>query len=86
MGRFMRVLKLFQILIDASALCLSLAAGSVFAWIFSMEGEYILRDWQVSQFGLRGFFGRYDLDNSSTGGNFASREIPIQLNRWGGVG
>lgn len=56
----------------ALALCLSLVAGSGFAWEFSMKGEYIWRDWQVSQLGPRGFFGRYDLDNSSTGGNFAS--------------
>jgi hypothetical protein len=43
-----------------------------------MEGEYIWRNRLVQQLGPRGFFGRYDLDNSSTPGDFAS------MNGWAG--
>jgi hypothetical protein len=68
----MRVKKLAWPSVAVWILCLSLMVSSAFAWEFSMEGEYIWRDWQVSQLGPRGFFGRYDRDNSSTGGNFAS--------------
>ncbi|MEJ2718559.1 MAG: hypothetical protein P8182_15720, partial [Deltaproteobacteria bacterium] len=41
-------------------------------WEFSLQAEFIWRNWVVSQFGPKGFFGRYDIDSSSTGGNFAS--------------
>ena len=37
-----------------------------------MEGEVVWKNRFVGQLGSNGFFGKYDLDNSSTGGNFAS--------------
>lgn len=37
-----------------------------------MEGEVVWKNRFVGQLGSRGFFGKYDLDNSSTPGNFAS--------------
>lgn len=61
-----------RLLAAASALCLSLVAGSAFAWEFSLEGEFNWKNRFVQQLGSRGFFGRYDQDNSSTTGNFAS--------------
>lgn len=54
------------------ALCLSVVGGSAFAWEFSLEGEFNWKNRFVQQMGSRGFFGKYDLDNSSTPGNFAS--------------
>ena len=47
-------------------------SGTALAWEFSMEGELVWKNRFVEQLGSRGFFGRYDLDNSSTPGNFAS--------------
>ena len=43
-----------------------------------MEGEVVWKNRFVRQLGSRGFFGKYDLDNSSTPGNFAS------VNGWAG--
>ena len=74
----MGIWKFVQVLAGASALCLSLVGSSVFAWEFSMEGEYNWKNRFVQQLGSRGFFGEYDLDNSSTRGNFAS------VNGWAG--
>jgi len=62
----------------ALALWVSLTGASAFAWEFSLEGEFNWKNRFVQQLGSRGFFGRYDLDNSSTGGNFAS------VNGWAG--
>jgi hypothetical protein len=42
------------------------------AWEFTMEGEVLLKNRFVGQLGSAGFFGPYDLDNSSTRGDFAS--------------
>ncbi len=47
-------------------------ASSSSAWEFSMEGEVLWKNRFVGQLGSRGFFGKYDLDNSSTPGNYAS--------------
>ena len=74
----MWVWKSVRLLVAASALCLSFAAGSVFAWEFSLEGEFNWKNRFVQQLGSRGFFGKFDLDNSSTPGNFAS------VNGWAG--
>lgn len=49
------------------------------AWEFSMEGELVWKNRFVSQLGSRGFFGKYDLDNSSLPGNYAS------VNGWAGA-
>ncbi len=62
----------------ASILCLLFVGGSAFAWEFSLEGEYVWKNRFVQQLGSRGFFGKYDRDNSSTGGDFAS------ANGWAG--
>jgi hypothetical protein len=64
--------KPFRLLVIASTFCFSLGGGFAFAWEFSMEGEFNWKNRFVQQLGSRGFFGRYDLDNSSTPGNFAS--------------
>ncbi len=71
----MRFRRLLPIAILVS---LPIAAGSSSAWEFSLEGEYVWKNRFVQQLGSRGFFGRYDLDNSSTPGNFAS------INGWAG--
>lgn len=47
-------------------------ASSSLAWEFSMEGEVLWKNRFVGQLGSRGFFGKYDQDNSSTPGNYAS--------------
>jgi len=70
--------KPYRLLVIASVLCISVLGGSAFAWEFSMEGEFVWKNRFVQQLGSRGFFGAYDLDNSSTGGNFAS------VNGWAG--
>lgn len=70
--------KFVGLSVVASALGLSLAGGSALAWEFSMEGEYVWKNRFVQQLGSRGFFGKYDVDNSSTPGNFAS------VNGWAG--
>jgi len=44
----------------------------VSAWEFSLEGALTWENLMLSQLGTDGFFGRYNTDNSSTGGNFAS--------------
>lgn len=49
-----------------------LMIGSAIAWEFSMEGELVWKGRFVGQLGSRGFFGEYDFDRSSTGGNYAS--------------
>ena len=68
----MGIWRLGRLVTEASVLCLVLVAGSAFAWEFSMEGEFNWKNRLVQQLGSRGFFGKYDLDNSSTPGNFAS--------------
>lgn len=64
--------ELVLILVFGAALGICLVATPSFAWEFSMEGEFIWKNRFVQQLGSRGFFGKYDLDNSSTPGNFAS--------------
>jgi hypothetical protein len=73
----MDVEKSIRFLAVACALC-CLVGGSAFAWEFSMEGEFVWKNRFVQQLGSNGFFGKYDQDNSSTGGNFAS------VNGWAG--
>ncbi len=68
MGRFPNILLLLCALI----LCNVFLASALFAWEFSMEGEFLWKGRFVGQLGSNGFFGRYDLDNSSTPGNYAS--------------
>ncbi len=65
-------------LLFCMTLVFNLVCDQSWAWEFSMEGEYIWRNRLVQQLGSRGFFGRYDLDNSSTPGDFAS------MNGWAG--
>jgi hypothetical protein len=64
--------ELVRILVLGAALVMCLVATPSFAWEFSLEGEYVWKSRFVQQLGSRGFFGRYDLDNSSTPGDFAS--------------
>ena len=54
-------------------LCVSMGTGH--AWEFSMKGIITLEHELYSQLGSKGFFGRYDLDNSSgaSGANLAAR-------------
>jgi hypothetical protein len=42
------------------------------AWEFTLEGSLTWENLMLNQFGTDGFFGKYNADNSSTGGNFAS--------------
>jgi len=51
---------------------LFIVPGPSFGWEFSLEGEFLWKNRYVQQLGPNGFFGKYDSDNSSTGGNFAS--------------
>ena len=74
----MNAKELVRILVFGAALGICLVATPSFAWEFSMEGEYVWKNRFVQQLGSRGFFGKYDLDNSSTPGNFAS------INGWAG--
>lgn len=74
----MNIWKAVRPVVAALSLCVSLGVGSAFAWEFSLEGEYVWKNRFVQQLGSRGFFGKYDLDNSSTPGNFAS------VNGWAG--
>ena len=71
-------LKSVRLLAVGLTLCLSLVAGSVFAYEFTMEGEFVWKNRLVQQLGPRGFFGKYDLDNSSNPGDYAS------VNGWAG--
>lgn len=70
--------RFVRLLMTSLVLSLSLAAGSSSAWEFSMEGEFVWKGRFVGQLGSRGFFGKYDLDGSSTGGDYAS------ANGWAG--
>ena len=70
----MCAMKSVRLLVAASALLLSLVGGSASAWEFSLEGEFNWKNRFVSQLGTKGFFGKYDLDNSSTPGNFRVRQ------------
>ncbi len=70
--------ELVRILAFGAALVMCLVATPSFAWEFSLEGEYNWKNRFVQQLGSRGFFGKYDLDNSSTPGDFAS------VNTWVG--
>ena len=65
-------MRFARLSVVATLLSLSLMLGSSLAWEFSMEGEVVWKNRFVGQLGSNGFFGKYDLDNSSTGGNFAS--------------
>ena len=65
-------MRFARLALVAILLSLSLMLGSSSAWEFSMEGEVVWKNRFVGQLGSNGFFGKYDLDNSSTGGNFAS--------------
>jgi hypothetical protein len=56
----------------ALTLCLCLDGGSALPWEFSMEGEFNRKKRFVQQLGSRGFIGKYDQDNGSTPGDFAS--------------
>ncbi len=66
---FPRLAK-YSVLILMLALCVM--PDSCCGWEFSVEAEFVWRNWVVSQFGPQGFFGGYDVDNSSAGGNYAS--------------
>ena len=68
----MSYVRFCWVLVSTILLCLSFMAGSSSAWEFSMEGEFVWKGRFVGQLGSRGFFGMYDLDNSSTPGNYAS--------------
>ena len=61
-----------RLLMVTFVLSVFFGASSSPAWEFSMEGEVLWKNRFVGQLGSRGFFGKYDLDNSSTPGNFAS--------------
>ncbi len=61
-----------RLVVPLPILSLHLGASSAFVWEFSMEGEVFWKNRSVGQLGSSGFFGQYDLDNSSTPGNFAS--------------
>ncbi|MBI4964478.1 MAG: hypothetical protein HY913_14465 [Desulfomonile tiedjei] len=64
--------RFVRLLIGMFLVNLFFGASSSSAWEFSMEGELVWKNRFVGQLGSRGFFGKYDLDNSSTPGNFAS--------------
>jgi hypothetical protein len=64
-----RFVRLFMVTLVLSVF---LGASSSSAWEFSMEGEVVWKNRFVGQLGSNGFFGKYDSDNSSTPGNFAS--------------
>jgi hypothetical protein len=74
----MRIRKSVWLLLAVSALYIFFAGSPACAWEFSLEGEYLWKNRFVQQLGSRGFFGKYDVDNSSTPGNFAS------VNGWAG--
>jgi hypothetical protein len=74
----MNTRELIRVLVFGAALGICLVSTPCFSWEFSMEGEYIWKNRFVQQLGARGFFGKYDLDNSSTPGNYAS------VNGWAG--
>jgi hypothetical protein len=75
----MYCVRVVGLLVSAIMLSLSFMVGLSSAWEFSMEGEFIWKNRFVSQLGSRGFFGKYDLDNSSAPGNYAS------VNGWVGA-
>ncbi len=64
--------QLIYILLIGAALNVCLMVTQSFAWEFSLEGELNWKNRYVQQLGSKGFFGKYDLDNSSTPGDFAS--------------
>ena len=59
-------MRFARLALVAILLSLSLMLGSSSAWEFSMEGEVVWKNRFVGQLGSNGFFGKYDLDNSST--------------------
>ena len=75
----MYCVRVVGLLVSAIMLSLSFMVGLSSAWEFSMEGEFIWKNRFVSQLGSRGFFGKYDLDNISAPGNYAS------VNGWVGA-
>jgi hypothetical protein len=68
----MSYVRFVRVLVSTVLLCLSFMAGSSSAWEFAMEGELLWKLRSVGQLGSRGFFGRYDLNNSSIPGTYAS--------------
>ena len=65
-------MRFHRFLVVAILLSVFFGEGSSSAWEFSMEGEVLWKNRFVGQLGSRGFFGRYDVDNSAVPGNYAS--------------
>ena len=69
--------KLFMPMLTLGViLCLMVPGAN--AWEFSMDGVFTWQYTKAGQLGSNGFFGKYDVDNSPNGGQYAS------LNGWFG--